>query len=115
MIRLPWPPTVNHYYTVARGRKILSPKGRNYQKEAYYEVVAQGEHEKNLSGEVSVFIRAYPPDKRRRDLDNIIKPVLDVLQYADVFGDDHQVSDLRIQRFNPRKGGEVEILVYGDD
>jgi len=36
MIELPWPPTVNTYYTVARGRKILSKKGRAY-KEAVEE------------------------------------------------------------------------------
>ena len=106
---------MNHYYTVARGRKILSPRGRNYKKEAGWEVVAQSQHEKYLEGDVSVFIRAYPPDKRKRDLDNILKPILDVLQDCDVIADDSQISDLRIQRFNPRKGGEVEILVYGGD
>jgi crossover junction endodeoxyribonuclease RusA len=113
MIRLPWPPTVNHYYTVARGRKILSTRGRKYGKQAALEIIAQGAPCFKDS-EVSVVIRAYPPDKRKRDIDNIIKPILDVLS-GPVFDDDCQVSDLRITRYNPRKGGEVEILVYGQE
>lgn len=115
MISLPWPPTVNHYYRAVNGRNILSAKGRAYKKEAGWEIIAQGEHEKYLEGDVSLFIRAYPPDKRRRDLDNILKPILDVLADCDVFDDDSQVSDLRIQRFNPCKPGRVEILVYGGE
>lgn len=40
---------------------------------------------------------AFPPDRRRRDLDNLQKPVLDVLQHAGVYEDDSQI-DLLITR-----------------
>ena len=44
-------------------------------------------------GPVEVTIQAHPPDKRRRDLDNIIKPVLDALE-GPILVDDSQVTDL---------------------
>ncbi|MCP4934406.1 MAG: RusA family crossover junction endodeoxyribonuclease [bacterium] len=114
MIELPWPPTVNHYYTIARGRKILSKKGRQYRKTAITEAIIQ-QPGKTIEGPVSVYIRAYPPDKRKRDIDNILKPVLDALTTARVYGDDSQVTDLRIVKFNPSKPGRVEITVCGTD
>ena len=73
-IKLPWPPTVNTYYTIARGRKILSKKGRDYKKNAMPPWTGNF-----LSGQVEVNIEAHPPDKRKRDLDNILKPILDLL------------------------------------
>ncbi len=112
MIELPWPPTVNTYYTVARGRKIMSKKGRDYK---YGATIIAGSQWKGepLKGDITLFIRAYPPDKRKRDLDNILKPVLDSLTEAGIYVDDSQVADLRIQRFRPSKRGRVEIMVSG--
>lgn len=47
---------------------------------------------------LKVDIIAYPPDKRRRDLDNLLKAPQDSLQHAGVFHDDSQIADLRIRR-----------------
>ncbi len=109
-ITLPWPPTVNHYYTIARGRKILSKRGRDYKRQCGIEMLVQKIHRSN-PGPYSIFIRAFPPDKRRRDLDNILKPLLDSLTEYGAIGDDSMIDDLRIQRFNPVKDGRVELLV----
>ncbi len=95
-LRLPWPPTVNHYYTVARGRKVLSAKGRAYKKQCGYELLVQ-DAPKNLTARLEVNIDAWPPDKRKRDLDNIVKPLLDALQDYGMF-DDEQIDILRIRR-----------------
>ena len=46
-----------------------------------------------VEGPVEVTIQAHPPDKRRRDLDNIIKPVLDALEGL-ILVDDSQVVAL---------------------
>ena len=40
---------------------------------------------------------AFPPDRRRRDLDNLQKPLLDALQHAGVYEDDSQI-DLLVSR-----------------
>jgi len=114
LISLPWPPTVNHYYTVARGRKILSKRGRAYKKYCCELMMVQGV-ERLKSRRYSVFIKVRPPDKRKRDLDNLLKPILDSLTEYGAIVDDSKVDDLRIQRFNPTPEGSVEIIISGTD
>jgi len=110
VIKLPWPPTVNTYYTIARGRKILSAKGRAFKKEAAAWMYEQNV-EKGREGAYSVMIHVRPPDNRKRDIDNLIKPLLDSLVEYGVLPDDSMIFDLRIQRFDPVKGGEVSLTV----
>lgn len=110
MIYLPWPPSVNTYYAVVNGRKILSKKGRLYKAECKVAMLEQGV-KRGLQGDICMTIYARPPDSRRRDLDNILKPILDALTEYGAWDDDSQVSDLRIQRFNKKKGGEISVLL----
>ena len=112
MIKLPYPPTVNHYYTVARGRKILSKRGRAF-KVAAVAFMQNQKVPKITEGRFSVYIIARCPDKRRRDLDNILKPLLDALGSGGygAIPDDSHIDDLRITRFNPIKGGSIQILI----
>jgi Holliday junction resolvase RusA-like endonuclease len=45
-----------------------------------------------------VVVEVYVPDRRKRDLDNLHKGILDSLTHAGVWGDDSQIDDLRIYR-----------------
>ena len=110
MISMPYPPTVNNYHTVARGRKILSRKGRVYKKEAVICLYQQCAP-KSQEGPYAISISVRPPDKRKRDIDNLIKPLLDSLVDYGALSDDSEVIDLRIRKFNPIKGGSVEVLI----
>jgi len=110
MITMPYPPTVNTYYAVDRNRKILSRKGRSYKKEAMVYLYEQAVP-KGGEGPYSIYIRVRPPDKRKRDIDNLIKPLLDSLVEYGAISDDSEVVDLRIQKFNPIKAGSVEVLI----
>ncbi len=112
MIKLPWPPTINTYYSVARGRKILSKRGRRYKIEAKICLLEQRVN-RDLVGPYTICIHARPPDKRKRDLDNILKVLLDSLTEYGAISDDSQIDDLRIIRFAPVKGGEISILLSG--
>ena len=60
---------------------------------------------------VAVSIDAYPPDKRRRDLDNIQKALLDALVHADVIEDDSLIDALSIQRHEAKDEGEVIVRI----
>lgn len=51
----------------------------------------------------------YPPDAKKRDIDNVCKAILDALQYAEVYDDDYKVWQLYVERKEVRKYGEVEI------
>jgi Holliday junction resolvase len=53
----------------------------------------------------------YPPDKKRRDIDNVCKAILDALQYAGVYDDDFKIWQLFVERREVRKFGEVEFTI----
>jgi crossover junction endodeoxyribonuclease RusA len=107
-VTLPWPPSINHYWG-ARGRgRYLSPQARRWHKEAWAVLKAQGVR---YSGEVAVYVFAHPPDRRKRDLDNITKALLDALVGAGVLKDDYQVARLYAERDLPERPGKVRLMV----
>jgi crossover junction endodeoxyribonuclease RusA len=107
-VLLPWPPSINHYWG-ARGRgRYLSPQARRWHKEAWAILKAQGVR---CSGEVTVYVFAHPPDRRKRDLDNLLKGLLDALVAARVLMDDYQVARIYIERQPPERQGQVRVIV----
>lgn len=111
---LPWPPSVNTYWRSAviggRVRVYVSDKGKAYRKEAGWRI-AGARARAGLAGRVALEIRAFPPDRRKRDLDNTLKAVLDVMTEVGVWNDDSQVDELTIRRGDVVKGGRLEIRV----
>ena len=43
-------------------------------------------------------IQLYPPDNRRRDLDNVLKVLLDTFTIAGLYVDDSQVKRLAVEK-----------------
>lgn len=101
------PPTVNHYWIQKGFRKILSKRAVEFRKEIKKACEGQAQFDR----EVSVSIAYYPPDKRKRDIDNILKPLLDALQCAGVFNDDYQVKTITATRHDVCRGGAVSVYV----
>jgi len=60
---------------------------------------------------LSLVIEVYPPDKRRRDLDNVLKSLIDAIQHAKVFPDDSQIDALRVYRREPVQHGRVDVCI----
>ncbi|MBG7476336.1 RusA family crossover junction endodeoxyribonuclease [Pseudomonas aeruginosa] len=50
-------------------------------------------------------------DRRKRDLDNLLKGLLDSLTKAGAWDDDGLVDDLRIVRGEVKVGGEVLVTI----
>lgn len=94
-IALPWPPSVNRYWRTFQGRMIISAEGRSYRKAVADQVLIQ-RGAKHYDQKLKVEIEAFRPDNRRRDLDNLLKAVLDSLTHAGVWEDDSNIVDLRI-------------------
>lgn len=96
-IELPYPPTVNTYWRSWRGRVCISSDGKRYR-----EAVAFGVPRTDpIRGPISVTIDVAPPDRRRRDLDNVCKALLDAMQHAGLYVDDYQIARLHIERRDP--------------
>ncbi|EKS6455917.1 RusA family crossover junction endodeoxyribonuclease [Enterobacter hormaechei] len=109
-IELPWPPGNNHLFSVFRGRKIKSKKGREYT-EAVTQQIIKANQQYQLAGRLKVKILAYPPTRARRDLDNLFKAPLDSLTKAGVIADDSLIDDVRMVRCGVVKGGMLEIII----
>jgi crossover junction endodeoxyribonuclease RusA len=92
---LPWPPSVNTYWRNFDGRMIISARGREYREIVGDQMTLQ-KMVKHFKGQLRIEIEAFRPDKRRRDLDNLLKATLDGLAHAGVYEDDSQIVDLRI-------------------
>ena len=93
---LDFPPSANTYYRTYRGRAVLSEAGRNYKIHVKTSWVLSGHSQ--LSGRLSVEVQLQAPTKRKYDIDNRIKPLLDALQDAGVFADDEAVDDIHVMR-----------------
>ncbi len=117
-VALPFPPTVNTYWRhiTSRGktRTILSRAGRQYKHDVFM-AVGSSRHmpavQQMRSQRIAVTIYVSPPDKRRRDLDNLLKAPLDALTGI-LWDDDGQIDDLRIVRKQPL--GTGNILVHAE-
>ena len=110
-VNLPWPPSVNSLYRINRRSRIFkSKKAVDYTATVGWTLKREG-FEGFGTSRVEIDILACPPDRRRRDLDNIQKALLDSLQEAGLFQDDCQVDKITITRGNVIKKGNVFIQV----
>jgi crossover junction endodeoxyribonuclease RusA len=113
----PWPPTVNHYWRVQQvgalaGIPRLSQAAIDYRRNFANAVLVAGVGTRaGYTGAVTLELEAYPPDRRRRDLDNLLKPLLDALVSSHLILDDAQVFDLRIRRGEVRERGAVTVAL----
>ncbi len=100
-IKLPWPPSLNRYYRVWRNRTVISADGLRYRRD----VVAATFGLPKMMGRLDVAIVMCAPDRRRRDVDNILKATLDAMMHAGLYDDDSQIDRLSVVRGNSVSGG----------
>lgn len=112
---LPWPPSVNQYWRhpskgPLAGRHLISEQGRAYRGRVLNQLTAEG-HRHKIVDRLAVSILCYPPDRRRRDLDNVLKAALDAMVFAGVMLDDSQIDRLAIDRRDVQAPGRLEITI----
>lgn len=110
VLNIPWPPSVNSYYRTVQGRTLLSKRGRLY-KESVLRAVLTQRGQIRTTQRLEVDIMLHPPDRRRRDLDNLCKAIQDAMQNAGVFIDDSQIDKLALTRSTIEKGGLAIVTV----
>lgn len=108
-ITLPWPPSVNHYWRTWRGRMLISRAGRVYRDAVV--AILRAARIKPLPGPLAIHVELYPPDRRKRDVDNAFKAIGDSLQHGGAFHDDSQIVWLLVEKAEVVSGGKVIVRI----
>lgn len=111
-LTLPYPPSTNHHWVRCRnGGMRISIEGGIFRSQVLAAYHATYPRCPPLTGPLQICIDSYPPDRRRRDLDNIIKEILDALQHAGCYDDDNQFWSILIRRFQSIPKGRVVVRI----
>ena len=94
---LDYPPTVNNYYVKTQRGVFISQKGRKY-RAAVAEAINGQMPGLHIEEKMLVEVILYPPDNRKRDLDNYMKSLLDALTQAGLWEDDSLIDQLFVYR-----------------
>lgn len=108
---LPWPPSVNHYWGTRGKIRFIGAAGKAFRQAtlaAWYATREQGFGNSRLT----VAVVAYPPDRRKRDLDNVLKAALDALGHARAYEDDSQIDRLIVVRAEVRRDAGLLVAIW---
>lgn len=107
--RLPWPPTINSYWIRSRHGIYLSERGKQF-REVSVEIIKGLGMVQSLD-RLAIYIGLSPPCRRKRDVDNHLKAILDAIEHAGIIGDDEQFDDLRVRRLARVAGGHADVTI----
>ena len=114
VMTLPYPPSMNHYWRRVGPRTLISREGRTFRKNVCALLArgsGNGPRKPPSGGRIALAMDAFPPDRRRRDLDNLQKPVLDALEHGGVYEDDSQIDLLITKRCEVVANGRLLVQV----
>ena len=110
-LELPYPPTVNTYWRANGHRRYISPAGVAFTKEV--SVIVKNQKPKTFGDkQVAVSVMIHPRSKRKFDLDNTLKAILDALMKAGMYDDDSQIEYIEIARGEHIDGGKAIVHLY---
>lgn len=112
-MQLPWVPSVNTYYRRAGNHIHLSKQGRAFKNNVANQLKELNLHGEGIEHRLRVRVELYPPNRRKFDIDNRIKPLLDALQHGGLIADDEQVDRLTVVRkpIDPDKKGYCLVWI----
>lgn len=95
MIQLPFPPSTNNLFATVSRKRIKSEAYKSWLTAAGWELKAQ--NPTPIKGAFRFSMVCYPPDRRRRDLDNLAKAPLDLLKTHGVIEDDSLSRSIHLE------------------
>lgn len=110
-LTLPYPPSVNHYWQASGKRRFISKAGREFTAKVI-EIVKYAGYKSLGDARLAISVMIHPRSKRRFDLDNTLKAILDSLMKAELFDDDNQFDFIEIMRGEEIKGGQAVVHIY---
>ena len=108
---LPYPPSVNNYWHTSGKRRYISPAGKKFTEDVAKNVYEQG-YKRFGNKSLGISVMIHPRSKRRFDLDNTLKAILDALMKAGCYDDDSQFEYIEIARGEARDGGAAVVHIY---
>jgi crossover junction endodeoxyribonuclease RusA len=106
---MPFPPSINHYWRHCRGRTFISGEGEAFRQ--HVALLLTILRTRPLRGDLVLSIDVHPPDRRKRDLDNLLKALGDALQHGGAYKDDNQIAELHVYRRPPEPRGKVIVTI----
>ncbi|MGC8853093.1 MAG: RusA family crossover junction endodeoxyribonuclease [Hydrogenobacter sp.] len=87
-------PKSNRYVRKKGGRVFKPPRVKNWEVRALWEISQQYKGEP-LEGKLSMEVLLVLPNNRKRDIDNMLKSLWDILEKAKVIKNDNQIYEIR--------------------
>lgn len=114
ILNLPFPPSVNTYYRRGAHTTYMSKQGREY-KAKVSDYIAESGTPKLGDARVHLEIVLWPKDKRKYDIDNRLKALLDCIESSGVINSDEQVDSINVYRGDGIvSGGQARVLIWVD-
>ena len=107
------PPTVNHYWGKRGKAWYTLKKVQMFKERLAWIVLSKKENRKIISTiwnrDIEMDIEVYIHDRRRRDIDNMLKGIMDALKGV-VYSDDSLVSSVRISKKMAEKPKTIIVV-----
>lgn len=110
-IILPMPPSLNSVYRIGKGNWYTSAETKKYSETVRLLVFKSGQPRFSEDDRLRVDVYLYFADKRKHDIDNPLKKLLDSLEDAKVFPNDSQIDQLYIERCFIKKPAHVFVVI----
>jgi len=110
-IELTYPPSANRLWRSAgKGKVYTSPEYAAWKKDAAWTVAAAVSQQGRVEGPYELVIAVRKPDRRKRDLDNLFKPISDALVAGGAIKDDSECAAISAA-WNPDLQAPVSVMI----
>ena len=110
-LELPYPPSVNSYWRANGHRRYISKEGVAFTEEV--SLIVKNKNPRSFGDkQVAISVMLHPRSKRKFDLDNTLKAILDALMKAGMYDDDSQIEYIEIARGEAVDGGKAVVHLY---
>lgn len=109
-IRTLFPPSANSIWRNARGKTYLSLEYKSFLQSVVNCCAETLTKHWETDAQYVVYIELHPSTRRKYDVDNRIKPVLDALTKAGVWDDDSQVVQVTAMKDSVQKSSPCAIV-----
>jgi crossover junction endodeoxyribonuclease RusA len=107
---LPYPPSINTYWGFSGHRRFLTKKALEFKHIVQSNILLIPRNDWLGDAEIRMKIILHPPDARKRDIDNVLKPLLDSM--IGLYRDDSQIKYLSVLKSEKEHGGSCIVKLY---